>query len=102
MIFGPSALFAKIFKRMRCCLIGSVRARRAAAGISGNSRLRTAWLRVAVAAAAAGVPPPGPNPPGDLHTRRSRPRACARARLGVGFFFLSQALEGRRFQLKPK
>lgn len=58
LIFGPSALFAKIFKRTRCCLIGSVRARHAAAaGVSGNSRLRTPWLWVAAAAAAAaGVP----------------------------------------------
>lgn len=84
MIFGPGALFAQICKRMRCCLIGSARARLAAAGISGNSRLRPRVSRV-VAAAASGVPAPDPNPLGDLHTRH--PRACVRACLGIAFFF---------------
>ena len=74
----------------------------AAAGISGNSRLRPRVSRV-VEAAASGVPAPDPNPLGDLHTRH--PRACVRACLGIAFFFFffqSQALEGRRVQLKPK
>lgn len=99
MIFGPSAVFAKIFKRMRRCLIGNVRAGRAAggAGISGNWRLRTAWLRRRLREPrAAGVTyiPAAPGP-------RERERERAQGVLRV-FFFFNLALEGKGFQLKPK
>lgn len=75
---------------------------------SGNSRLRTAWLRVA-AAAAAGVPARGPNPLGDLHIPAvPQPRACARARawlLGCGVFFsplLSHGVGREEVPIKTK